>query len=49
MLSWGFAKSIKRRSQRLHRAREIIKRATIAKDGKLTEKFAYLQNYVDGK
>ena len=28
---------------------EIIKRATIAKDGKLTEKFAYLQNYVDGK
>ncbi|MCK5822730.1 MAG: hypothetical protein KAG95_01915 [Bacteroidales bacterium] len=28
---------------------EIIKRATIAKDGKLTEKYAYLQNYVDGK
>lgn len=28
---------------------EIIKRATIAKDGKLTEKFAYLQDYVDGK
>ncbi len=28
---------------------EIIKRATIAKDGKLTEKFAYLQDFVDGK
>lgn len=27
----------------------IIERATIAKDGKLTKKFAYLQNYLDGK
>ncbi len=28
---------------------EIIKRATITKDGKLTDKFAYLQNYLEGK
>jgi alanine dehydrogenase len=27
----------------------IIERATIAKDGKLTKKFAYLQNYLEGK
>ena len=27
----------------------IIERATIAKDGRLTKKFAYLQNYLDGK
>ena len=27
----------------------IIERATIAKDGKLTNKFAYLQNYLEGK
>lgn len=27
----------------------VIERATIAKDGKLTPKFSYLQNYVDGK
>lgn len=28
---------------------EVIKRATIADKGKLTEKYSYLQNYVDGK
>ncbi len=28
---------------------KIIKRATIAKNGKLTKRFAYLQDYVDGK
>ncbi|MTI38808.1 NAD(P)-dependent oxidoreductase [Fulvivirga lutimaris] len=28
---------------------EVIKRATIAENGKLTERFQYLQNYVDGK
>jgi len=27
---------------------EVIKRATIAKDGKLTAQYSYLQNYVDG-
>ncbi|QSE98601.1 NAD(P)-dependent oxidoreductase [Fulvivirga lutea] len=27
----------------------VIERATIAKDGKLTDRFQYLQNYVDGK
>ena len=27
----------------------IIERATIAKDGKLTKKFAFLQNYLEGK
>ena len=27
----------------------MIERATIAKDGKLTERYAYLQNYLDGK
>ena len=27
----------------------VIERATIAKDGKLTPKYAYLQDYVDGK
>jgi hypothetical protein len=27
----------------------IIDRATITKNGKLTPKFAYLQDYVDGK
>ncbi len=30
-------------------AGDIIDRATIARDGKLTEKFSYLQDYVDGK
>ncbi|MGB3464791.1 MAG: NAD(P)-dependent oxidoreductase [Cyclobacteriaceae bacterium] len=29
--------------------KHIIKNATIAKDGKLTEKYSYLQDYVDGK
>ena len=28
---------------------DILKRATIAADGKLTDEFAYLQDYVDGK
>lgn len=28
---------------------EIIKRATITKNGKLTERYAYLQDYLDGK
>jgi saccharopine dehydrogenase (NAD+, L-lysine-forming) len=28
---------------------DILKRATITKDGRLTEHFSYLQNYVDGK
>ena len=28
---------------------EVIKMATIAKDGKLTEEYSYLQDYVDGK
>jgi alanine dehydrogenase len=28
---------------------EIIKRATIAENGKLTERYSYLQDYVDGK
>lgn len=28
---------------------DIIKNATITENGKLTDKFAYLQNYVDGK
>jgi hypothetical protein len=28
---------------------EILERATIAKDGDLTEKYGYLQDYVDGK
>jgi saccharopine dehydrogenase (NAD+, L-lysine-forming) len=28
---------------------EIIKRATITENGKLTDKFAYLQNYLEGK
>lgn len=28
---------------------QIIERATMTKNGKLTEKFSYLQNYVDGK
>ena len=28
---------------------DILKRATIAENGKLTDKYAYLQNYVDGK
>ena len=28
---------------------EMLKRATIAENGKLTEDYAYLQNYVDGK
>ncbi len=28
---------------------DIIKRATITEDGKLTDKFSYLQDYVDGK
>jgi len=28
---------------------EVIKRATIADKGKLTKKYSYLQNYVDGK
>ena len=27
----------------------IIERATIAKDGKLTERYAYLQDYLEGK
>ncbi|HRW63861.1 MAG TPA: hypothetical protein P5132_10245, partial [Bacteroidales bacterium] len=27
----------------------MIERATIAKDGKLTERYAYLQDYLDGK
>jgi saccharopine dehydrogenase (NAD+, L-lysine-forming) len=27
----------------------IIERATITKDGKLTERYAYLQDYLDGK
>ncbi len=30
-------------------AREIIKKATLTMDGHLTEKFKYLQDYVDGK
>lgn len=30
-------------------ADEVIKRATITENGKLTERFAYLQDYVDGK
>tara|TARA_R110002050_G_scaffold129000_1_gene250402 strand:+ start:701 stop:1903 length:1203 start_codon:yes stop_codon:yes gene_type:complete len=30
-------------------AGDILKRATIAENGKLTDKYAYLQNYVDGK
>lgn len=30
-------------------ARGIIQRATIARQGKLTERFAYLQEYVDGR
>ena len=28
---------------------EVIKRATITENGQLTERFAYLQDYVDGK
>lgn len=28
---------------------KILERATIARDGKLTERFSYLQDYVDGK
>lgn len=28
---------------------DIIERATVTRNGKLTERFAYLQNYVDGK
>ena len=27
----------------------VIQRATIARNGKLTERFSYLQEYVDGK
>ena len=27
----------------------MIERATITKDGKLTERYAYLQNYLEGK
>ena len=30
-------------------AEEVIKRATIAENGKLTKRFSYLQDYVDGK
>jgi saccharopine dehydrogenase (NAD+, L-lysine-forming) len=30
-------------------SKEIIKNATIAQGGQLTEKFQYLQDYVDGK
>lgn len=30
-------------------AEEVIKRATITENGQLTERFAYLQDYVDGK
>lgn len=30
-------------------AKQIIERATISKDGKLTKHYAYLQDYVDGK
>ena len=30
-------------------SQEVIKRAVIAENGKLTERFQYLQNYVDGK
>ena len=30
-------------------SKNIIKNATIAKEGKLTEKYSYLQDYVDGK
>ncbi len=33
----------------LNDSENIIERATIAKDGKLTEKFSYLQNWVDNK
>jgi len=29
--------------------KEIIKRASICKDGKLTERYAYLQDYLEGK